>query len=177
LRVTGILGVRGREFIPVHRCRPALSKNRRVYKNRRGRAKTPAVRTPHNSRPARLTVRKAAVLWWGDRRSTPLSQHEEREMKRFLAQIELHPADPNDRERLRQAMEKEGFVPFFEDKREDVGFELPAGMFLTECQLEAGAVFDKAKHAGRQTGKHFSLIVAEATALRWTGLLTLGKPS
>jgi hypothetical protein len=96
--------------------------------------------------------------------------HGRAKMANYISRVELHSASYEDYETLHGAMQRQGY------SRTIVGddgatYNLPTGTYdVSGTTASLAQALNAAEAAAKETKKKYSIIVAERTAARWTGL-------
>lgn len=91
-------------------------------------------------------------------------------MAHYIARVELHKADSDDYEQLHTSMANKGYSRTIQGD-DGKTYQLPTGTYVVRnTNASLGTALNAAKEAASETGKNYSVIVADWTQASWNGL-------
>ncbi|HXP67887.1 MAG TPA: type V toxin-antitoxin system endoribonuclease antitoxin GhoS [Candidatus Dormibacteraeota bacterium] len=94
-------------------------------------------------------------------------------MANYIARVELHKASDDDYEELHDEMSKRGFTRTIKGDNGST-YHLPTGTYaVANSSVMLQTACDAAIEAAKETGKAYSLIVADWGSAQWAGLPTV----
>jgi hypothetical protein len=95
------------------------------------------------------------------------------EMANYIARVELHKADSDDYEQLHTNMANKGYSRTIQGS-DGKNYQLPTGTYVVRnTSVSLDTALNAAKEAAKETGKNYSIIVADWTQASWVGLVVV----